>query len=114
MAREYGTSVETTASPDKVWRVWSDMSTWGGWNPNVSTMDWDGGFVSGSTGVMNTKSRQHHKMPLVDVQPGRGFALLTAGRPGTKVRLNSRIAQAGGTQKDSTPPHQGTPHPPGL
>ncbi len=77
MAREYGTSVETTASPDKVWRVWSDMSTWGGWNPNVSTMDWDGGFVSGSTGVMNTKSGQHHKMQLVDVQPGRGFALLT-------------------------------------
>jgi len=50
MAREYGTSAETTASPDKVWRVWSDMSTWGEWNPNVSTMDWSGGFVSGSTG----------------------------------------------------------------
>ena len=38
MAREYGTSVETTASADKVWRIWSDMSTWGQWNPNASTM----------------------------------------------------------------------------
>ncbi len=37
MAREYGTSVETTASPDRVWKIWSDMSTWGEWNPNVST-----------------------------------------------------------------------------
>ena len=46
MAREYGTSVETIASPEKVWRVWSDMSTWGEWNPNVSTMDWEGGFHS--------------------------------------------------------------------
>jgi len=27
MAREYGTSVETSASPENVWRVWSDMST---------------------------------------------------------------------------------------
>ena len=67
MAREYGTSVETTASPDQVWRIWSDMSTWGQWNPNVSTMNWQGGFVSGSSGVMNTPSGQHHKMQLVDV-----------------------------------------------
>jgi hypothetical protein len=35
---EYGTSVETAALPDKVWKIWSDMSTWGEWNPNVSTM----------------------------------------------------------------------------
>jgi Polyketide cyclase / dehydrase and lipid transport len=35
---EYGTSVETNASPEKVWKIWSDMSTWGAWNPNVSTM----------------------------------------------------------------------------
>ncbi len=109
MAREYGTSVETTASPDKVWHVWSDMSTWGGWNPNVSTMDWNGGFVSGSTGVMNTKSGQHHKMQLVDVQPGRGFALLTAVVPGTKFRFNCRIEQAGGKTKVSQTVEVGGP-----
>ena len=91
MAREYGTSVETSASPEKVWRVWSDMSTWGEWNPNVSTMDWSGGFASGSTGVMNTRAGQHHKMQLVDVQPGRAFALLTAVVPGTSFRFNCRI-----------------------
>jgi len=91
MAREYGTSAETSASPEKVWRVWSDMSTWGEWNPNVSTMDWSGGFVSGSRGVMNTRAGQHHKMQLVEVQPGRAFALLTAVVPGTSFRFNCRI-----------------------
>ena len=95
MAREYGTSVETAASPEKVWRVWSDMSTWGQWNPNVETMDWQGGFVSGSTGVMNTKAGQHHKMQLIDVQSGRSFALLTSVVPGTKFRFNCRIEPAG-------------------
>ena len=54
MAREYGTSVETSAAPEKVWRIWSDMSTWGEWNPNVETMDWSGGFVSGSGGFYLT------------------------------------------------------------
>jgi polyketide cyclase/dehydrase/lipid transport protein len=92
---EYGTSVETSASPDKVWKIWSDMSTWGDWNPNVSTMDWSGGFQSGTTGVMNTRAGQHHKMKLVDVQPGRSFALETSVVPGTTFRFNCRIEPAG-------------------
>src|SRR5438445_12538946 len=101
MAREYGTSVETTASPEKVWRVWSDMSRWGEWNPNVSTMDWEGGFASGTTGVMNTKAGQHHKMELVDVQPGHSFGLLTSVVPGTRFRFNCRIEPAGAKTKIS-------------
>jgi uncharacterized protein YndB with AHSA1/START domain len=101
MAREYGTSVETSAPPDKVWRIWSDMSTWGQWNPNVTTMDWQGGFVSGTTGVMNTPSGQHHKMELVDVQPGRSFALLTSVVPGTRFRFNCRVEPANGKTKVS-------------
>jgi uncharacterized protein YndB with AHSA1/START domain len=95
MAREYGTSVEAAASPEKVWKVWSDMSTWGDWNPNVSTMDWQGGFVEGSTGVMNTRTGRHHTMRLVDVKPGRSFALETAVVPGTRFRFNCRIEPSG-------------------
>jgi len=109
MAREYGPSVETTASPDRVWQIWSDMSTWGDWNPNVSTMDWQGGFVSGSTGVMNTKAGQHHSMQLVDVQPGRSFALVTSVVPGTKFRFNCRIEPAGAKTKISQTVEVGGP-----
>ena len=88
---EYGTSVETTASPERVWTIWSDMSTWGEWNPNVSTMDWKGGFVQGSQGVMNTNAGQHHKMTLAEVQPGRFFALETTVVPLTRFRFNCRV-----------------------
>jgi hypothetical protein len=96
---EYGTSVETSATPDKVWNIWSDMTTWGDWNPNVSTMEWQGGFQSGTTGVMNTRAGQHHKMGLVDVVPGRSFALLTSVVPGTTFRFNCRVDPAAGTTK---------------
>lgn len=109
MAKEYGTSVESSASADKVWRIWSDMSTWGDWNPNVSTMDWQGGFVSGSNGIMNTRAGQHHKMQLVDVQPGRSFALLTAVVPGTRFRFNCRIDPANGKTKISQTVEVGGP-----
>jgi hypothetical protein len=96
---EYGTSVDSKASPDRVWKIWSDMSTWGEWNPNVSTMDWTGGFASGTTGVMNTRAGQHHKMTLVDVNPGRSFALETSVVPGTRFRFNCRIEPAGSGSK---------------
>jgi hypothetical protein len=40
---------------------------------------------------MNTRAGQHHKMELVDVQPGRSFALLTSVVPGTRFRFNCRV-----------------------
>ena len=98
---EYGTSVETTASPDRVWKIWSDMSTWGDWNPNVSTMEWQGGFAQGTQGVMNNRAGQHHKMKLTEVQPGRFFALETSVVPGTTFRFNCRVEPAGGKTKIS-------------
>jgi uncharacterized protein YndB with AHSA1/START domain len=98
---EYGTSVESTAPPGKVWRIWSDMSTWGEWNPNVSTMDWQGDFESGTTGIMNTRAGQHHKMRLVDVEPGRSFALETSVVPGTMFRFNCSIEPQGDKTKIS-------------
>jgi hypothetical protein len=106
---EYGTSVETTASPDRVWKVWSDMSTWGEWNPNVSTMDWTGGFVQGSEGVMNTRAGQHHKMKLAEVQPGRSFVLETRVVPGTVFRFSCRVEPAGGKTKISQTVQVGGP-----
>src|SRR5487761_417776 len=96
MAREYGTSVETTASPEKVWSIWSDMSTWGDWNPNVSTMEGTSGLVQGSEGIMNTKSGQHHKMKLAEVRPGRFFALETRVVPGTMFRFNCSVEPGSG------------------
>ena len=106
---EYGKSVETTASPDRVWRIWSDMSTWGDWNPNVSTMDWTGGFVQGSEGVMNTRAGMHHKMKLLEVQPGRAFVLETRVVPGTKFLFHCRVEPSGGTTKISQAVEVGGP-----
>ena len=101
---EYGTSVETSASPDQVWRIWSDTKTWGEWNPNVTTMDLEGPFATGSTAVMNTHAGQHHKMRLLDVQPGRGFVLETKVVPGTTFYFHCRIepAQGGKTKVGQT------------
>jgi hypothetical protein len=89
------------APADKVWKIWSDTSTWGEWNPNVSSMDLQGPFASGSTAIMNTKAGQHHKMRIVDMQAGRFFALETSVIPGTTFRFNCRIEPVGAESKIS-------------
>jgi hypothetical protein len=98
---EYGETVETSASADRIWKVWSDTSTWGEWNPNVTTMEMNGPFQSGSIAVMNTPAGQHHKMRLLDAEPGRSFALETNVVPGTTFRFNCRIDPADGKTKVS-------------
>jgi hypothetical protein len=98
---EYGTSVVSTAPADKVWKIWSDTSTWGDWNPNVTTMELHGPFATGSTAIMHTKAGQHHKMRIVEVQPGRSFVLETNVIPGTTFRFNCRVEPVGAEAKIS-------------
>ena len=98
---EWGTSVVSTAPADKVWKTWSDVSTWGEWNPNVSTMELQGPFATGSTAIMHTKAGQHHKMRILEVQPGRSFVLETNVIPGTTFRFNCRIELVGAETKVS-------------
>jgi Polyketide cyclase / dehydrase and lipid transport len=98
---EYGTSVVSTAPADRIWAIWSDTSTWGDWNPNVSTMELNGAFASGSSAIMNTRAGQHHKMRILDVETGRGFALETNVVPLTRFRFNCRIEPVGAESKIS-------------
>jgi hypothetical protein len=98
---EYGTSVVSTAPADKVWKIWSDTSTWGDWNPNVTTMELHGPFATGSAAIMHTKAGQHHKMRIVEVQPGRSFVLETNVIPGTTFRFNCRVEPIGAEAKIS-------------
>ena len=64
-------------------------------------MGWQGAFAQDTEGVMNTRAGQHHKMKLVEVQPGRFFALETSVVPGTRFRFNCRVEPSGGKTKIS-------------
>jgi hypothetical protein len=91
----YGMAVVTAAAPERVWSLWSDVKTWGEWNPNVATLDLDGEFVSGSTGTITTTSGEHRSMRLLDVQPGRSFTYEISVMPGARFRITCRIEPSG-------------------
>jgi hypothetical protein len=85
-------SRDTTASPEQVWRLWSDTSTWPRWNPDVVSVSLNGPFAAGATGTMRTKAGGQHAIRLASVQPGGGFALETAPVPLSTFTFNCRIA----------------------
>jgi hypothetical protein len=42
-------SIETAASPDSIWRLWSDVPGWPEWNADIEHIEISGAFAAGST-----------------------------------------------------------------
>ena len=88
-------SLETSAPPERVWRIWSDTTTWPHWNPDVTAISLEGPFTTGTTGSMTTKAGGTHKIQLQDVQDGRGFTLVTSPAPLSTFAFRCEVAPAG-------------------
>ena len=90
-------SVETSASPAAVWRVWSNPATWQEWNPDVQSMTLNGPFAAGTSGTMKTKQGTR-AIELTEVVPGKSFRLETAVIPLTRFAFECQVG-AGPTGK---------------
>jgi uncharacterized protein YndB with AHSA1/START domain len=84
-------SLDSTASADNVWRIWSDPSTWPRWNPDIQSVNVDRGITAGSSGTMTTKSGGKHQVSIEAVQPGRSFDLVSDGLPMTKLVFHCEV-----------------------
>ncbi len=92
---EHGRKRQTTASPEGIWRLWSDVSTWATWNPDVVSINLDGPFASGTTGKMIIKAGGSHSIRLENVKPGRAFDLVTSPAPLSTFHFMCRVDPAG-------------------
>jgi uncharacterized protein YndB with AHSA1/START domain len=91
-------SVETKASPQTVWKIWSDTSTWPEWNPDVQSLTLNGPFAAGTTGSMSTKQGTR-AIELTQVVPGQSFRLETTVIPLSRFAFACQVAAApGGTR----------------
>ena len=88
-------SLETTAPPATVWRVWSDVNHWPEWNPDMKESRLDGPLKLGATGMINTKSGGKHDVVVTHFQDGRSFELESTALPGTKMAIRATIAPSG-------------------
>lgn len=49
---EYENSIETGATPESIWRLWSDVENWGAWNGEIEKIEINGPFAAGSQILM--------------------------------------------------------------
>ncbi len=84
-------SLETTAAPATVWRVWSDVNHWPEWNPDMNDSRINGLLKLGATGMINTKSGGRHDVVVTHYEEGRSFELESTALPGTKMAIRATI-----------------------
>ncbi|MEW2275714.1 polyketide cyclase [Streptomyces sp. SID685] len=45
---EYEHSIETSATPGAIWRLWADVENWGTWNAEIEKIEINGPFAAGT------------------------------------------------------------------
>jgi hypothetical protein len=60
-------SIETTASPESIWRLWSDVTTWGQWNTDIERIEISGPFAAGSTIAMTSAGQDTVELRLSEI-----------------------------------------------
>lgn len=68
MTFEHEGSIETSAPPAAVWRLWSDPLTWAAWDPPVERVVLDGPFRVATTGTMVLAGGIEAPFELVEVR----------------------------------------------
>jgi hypothetical protein len=60
-------SIETTASPEAIWRLWSDVTSWPDWNADIERIEISGPFRVGSTISMTPIGQDTVELRLAEV-----------------------------------------------
>jgi Polyketide cyclase / dehydrase and lipid transport len=84
-------SLETSAAPSEVWRVWSDVNSWPEWNPDMKESRLDGPLQLGTRGMINTRSGGKHDVVVTHLEPGKSFELESTAMPMTKMAIRAMV-----------------------
>src|SRR3989442_8721909 len=71
---EYEHSVDSTATADAVYALWSDVTSWPKWDTSVESVTLNGDFEAGTSGVMIIPGQPPIDYTLTEVLPGKGFS----------------------------------------
>ncbi len=95
MTFEYEHSVTTTASPEEVWALWSDVGSWHCWDPAVEGVALEGHFAEGAAGTMSLAGGVEAPFMLEIVEPhARYLDRLTIGE--LVIRIDHQVAATEG------------------
>jgi hypothetical protein len=59
-------SIETTAAPEAIWRLWADVEGWPEWNADLERAELSGPFAAGSTITMISPGQEPIELRIAD------------------------------------------------
>jgi hypothetical protein len=90
---EYENSIETTATPEAVWQLWSDVENWGAWNGEIEKIDINGPFTAGTQILMTPPGDDPIQLVIAETVENQLF-VDEARFGGLLLRTTHRIDQA--------------------
>jgi len=70
----YEHSIETDASPQSIWSLYSDVPAWPRWDQGLEWVTLDGPFSAGTRGSLKVPNQDALAFRLVEVRPLNGFS----------------------------------------
>ncbi|OVZ94941.1 hypothetical protein CBW54_00565 [Yersinia kristensenii] len=70
----YSESVPTEATPEQIWTMWQDVSSWPCWDSELTWVRLNGDFAEGTTGRMKPASGPEVDFTLIHVELNRAFS----------------------------------------
>jgi uncharacterized protein YndB with AHSA1/START domain len=86
-------SLETSASPEAVWRLWADVQRWPEWNADLAQAELEGEFREGSTIRMTSNDGDVVELRIAEVVEPERF-VDEAALGGITVRTTHRLEPA--------------------
>jgi Polyketide cyclase / dehydrase and lipid transport len=86
-------SIDTTATPEAIFRLFEAVGSWNDWNSGVEHAELEGPFRAGTWFTMKPTGQDTLRSRLVEVNPNEGFVDETEAM-GLVVRVAHRIAAA--------------------
>ncbi len=86
--------VETSASPEAIWRLWADVPLWPEWNADLAQAELEGEFVAGSTIRMTSVDGGSVELRIAEAVEPELF-VDEADLGSVKVRTTHRVEREG-------------------
>ncbi|MDX2013379.1 MAG: SRPBCC family protein [Myxococcaceae bacterium] len=68
---------ETRASPDAIWRVWTDVARWPAWDTELESARLNSAFEAGATGVLKGRGNPESGFVIEAVNVGSSYRFVT-------------------------------------
>jgi hypothetical protein len=87
-------SVETSAAPEAIWRLWADVPRWPAWNADLAEAELDGGFTAGSSIRMTSREGDSVELRIAEASEPELF-VDEAVLDGLTIRTTHRVDRLG-------------------